>query len=104
MVAGDCAHSELHAFLLGYLHEFQSPAQATSILKIGRIYRFMCVAHLQRGDSLGKELSKQFSPMGLVFYPSYFMLEHTFENFNLMEICSYSTYYSAEHKFLLVAR
>lgn len=42
--------------------------------------------------------------MGLMFYPSYFMLEHTFKNVNLVEICSYSTYGLTEYKFLLVAR
>lgn len=55
----------------------------------------MCVAHLQRGDSLWKELRKHFSPVGLIFYPSYFMRGYTFENFILMEICSYSEYYLA---------
>jgi len=75
------------------------------VLKVSKIlYRFTDVAHLRRGDSLGKELIKQFSPVRLIFYPSYFMLDHTFENFNCREICSYSTYYLAEYKFLLVAR
>lgn len=62
------------------------------------------VLNLQGGDSVWKQLSKQFSAMGLMFYPSYFMLEHTFKNVNLVEICSYSTYGLTEYKFLLVAR
>lgn len=64
----------------------------------------LLILNLQGGNSLfkkkKKKLSKQISHVELIlFFPSYFMLEHTFENSNVVEICLCLT----EYKFLLVA-